>query len=112
MDPSSRKLDFLELYFDFYEVIVRETNRFAAEFYVVNPEKADSNYVGSRSDVTREAFLAIIIMMGIVHKPGVNSYWSLDELLDTPSFSNIMTRDRFKLILKFLYFNDNNTYDP
>ena len=117
LDPNSSELDFLELYLtdEFYNVIVRDTNRFAAQFIESNPEKEDSRYVGSWTDVTKEeikAFLAIIIMMGIVHKPDVNSYWSLDELLATLSFSTMMTRDRFKLILKCLHFNDNSTYDP
>eukprot|EP00111_Clytia_hemisphaerica_P021996 TCONS_00064679-protein len=117
LDPNSSELDFLELYLTdkFYNEIVRETNRFAAQFIESNPDKEESRYVGSWSDVTKEeikAFLALIIMMGIVHKPDVNSYWSLDELLSTPSFSTIMNRDRFKLILKFLHFNDNSTYDP
>ena len=117
LDPNSSELDFLELYLtdDFYDLIVRETNRFAAQYIASNPDKADSRYVGLWTDTTKEElkiFFAVVIMMGIIHKPNINSYWSLDELLETPSFSKMMLRDRFKLILKFLHFNDNNTYDP
>lgn len=35
-------------------------------------------------------------------------YWSKDPLFCTPIFSAIMRRNRFELLLKFLYFNDNS----
>jgi len=111
LDPAnSTKIDFLELYLtdEIYELIVQETNRFAAQYIASNPDKEDNKYVGSWNDVTKEelkVFLGVVIMMGIIHKPNVNFYWSLDELLATPSFSQMMLRDRFKLILKFLHFN-------
>jgi len=106
LDPAnSTKIDFLELYLtnEIYELIVQETNRFAAQYIASNPDKEDNKYVGSWNDVTKEelkVFLGVVIMMGIIHKPNV-----LDELLATPSFSQMMLRDRFKLILKFLHFN-------
>jgi len=96
-----------------YKLIVRETNEFARQFIASHPDKEDSRYVGSWYDLIKEelkAFITTIIMMGIVHKPNVNCYWSLNELLFTPSFSRIMTCDQFKLILKFPHFN--NTYNP
>ena len=93
---------------------MRETNDCVHQYIDANPDKADNKYMGSWYDLTKEelkAFIAMIILMGIIHKPNVNSYWSMDELFATPSFSQIMSRDRFKLILKFLHFNDNSTYD-
>ena len=50
--------------------------------------------------------------MGIVHKPNINSYWSRDELYNAPIFSKVVPRDHFKVILRFLHFNDNATYNP
>lgn len=52
--------------------------------------------------------------MGIVHKPNVNMYWATDDLYWTLIFAKTMSRDRFKLILKYLHFNDNNdpNHDP
>ena len=117
LDPNSSELDFLELYLtdEIYDLIARETNRFAAQFIASHPDKEDTRYVGSWTDVFKKelkVFFAVVIMMGIIHKHNVNSYWSLEELLATPSFSQMMLRDRFKLFLKFLHFNDNSTYDP
>ena len=114
IDPSSEPIDFLELYLtkNIYELIVRETNRFAQQYLDSHPEQAQNHYLKAWRDVTEtKAFLGIIIMMGITHKYSINSYWSRDELLATPVFSQLISRDRFKLILKFLHFNNNATYD-
>lgn len=104
----NNELAFLKLHLtnDIYELIVRETNDCVHQYIDANQDKADNKYVGSWYDLTKEelkAFIAMIILMGIIHKPNVNSYWSMDELFATPSFSQIMSRDRFKLILKFLH---------
>ena len=52
-------------------------------------------------------FLGLYFLMGILKKPGIEMYWSKDPLFSTPIFTAIMTRNRFKLILKFLHFNNN-----
>ena len=48
--------------------------------------------------------------MGISHKPFLPMYWSVDDFLYTPVFSQIMTRNHLYLILCFLHFSDNE--DP
>ena len=58
-----------------------------------------------------QVFIGLVILMGIVHKPNINSYWSRNELYNTPIFLKVMPRDRFKVILRFLHFNDNATYN-
>jgi len=37
----------------------------------------------------------------------LKSYWSTDHLLHTPIFGQIMFRDRYIKILRYLYFHDN-----
>lgn len=37
----------------------------------------------------------------------MKSYWSTREVLRTPAFGDVMSRDRFMLIMKFLHFTDN-----
>ena len=46
-------------------------------------------------------FLAILILMGIVHKPRLPMYWSIDSILATPIFNQVMRRDRFLLLVRF-----------
>ncbi|XP_063433722.1 piggyBac transposable element-derived protein 4-like [Mytilus trossulus] len=61
--------------------------------------------------------------MGIVRKPSYASYWengNKNVLTCTPNFSQIMSRNRFQEILRFLHCNDNDLavergqagYDP
>ena len=49
--------------------------------------------------------------MGILHKPRMALYWSTDKLLATPIFSQVMRRDRFLLLLRFLHCADNSNYN-
>ena len=59
-------------------------------------------------------FLGLVILMGIIYKPSIPLYWSTDELFSTLIFRQLMTRNRFQLIEKFLHFNNNvdPNYDP
>ena len=50
-----------------------------------------------------KAFLALVLLMGIIRKPAMKLYWSLSSLLNTPAFSTIMARDRFMQIMRYLY---------
>ena len=50
--------------------------------------------------------------MGLIHHQTLQDYWSTNPILCTPFFGSTMTRDRFLLLLSFLYFNDNRNYIP
>ena len=45
--------------------------------------------------------------MGIVQKPTARSYFSKRRVLSTPGFADILSRERFELIRKFLHVIDN-----
>jgi hypothetical protein len=53
--------------------------------------------------------LGVIMLMGIVQKTTLKSYFSCDAFRDIPILPQTMTQGRFDLIKKFLYFVDNNT---
>ena len=57
---------------------------------------------------TMKKFLGLTILMGIVKKPTIRSYWSTDSLLATPYFSHpsSLSRDRYLAILRFLRFSN------
>ena len=77
------------------------------------PEKADNSFKGQQVPVTTnemKKFLGLKFLTGIVRKLNLKMYWLTEQLLSTPVFFKIMKRDRFLLILKFLYFNNND--DP
>ena len=95
MPPESNALDFLSLYLtdDILEHIVKETNKFTKEFLDANPNKADNRYLKQWTEITTDElklFLGVIVLMGIIHKPNVNSYWSRDDVFATPIFSQVM----------------------
>lgn len=43
-------------------------------------------------------YIALNLLIGMVHKPVLHSYWSKQHIISTPIFSRIMRRDRFKQI--------------
>ena len=53
-------------------------------------------------------FLGLFFLMGIIHKPAIHMYWSKDPLFCTPIYSEVMSRNCFQFLLKFLRFSDNS----
>ena len=43
-----------------------------------------------------QVFMALWIAFGLTQKPDLESYWSTDEVLSTPFYSTIMSRNSFK----------------
>ena len=93
--------------------IAEETNTYAD----ANPKRANQfkrshNIVWT--PVTPDeikAFLAMTVLMGIVHKPELDMYWSRDPVLETPFFPETIPRTRFRDILSKLHFNRNENDD-
>ena len=54
-----------------------------------------------------EAWIAIYLNIGIINKPSISSYWSVDPVLSTPFFGAITSRTRFLQILRYFHFADN-----
>ena len=52
-------------------------------------------------------FIALIITMGVVNYPSIQHYWSTKWPFTTSTFSSVMSRDRFLLLLKFLHLANN-----
>lgn len=53
-----------------------------------------------------QAFIGLNIAMGMLHLLQVRDYWSTGEILATPWFPSIMSRDRFFKILCYLHLVD------
>ena len=108
-----------------FEYIAKETNRYAEQFFAKTPIESLPPHSRLRAwkDTNEDElklFFALVIAMGLVVKPTLEDYWSLDEVLETPFFGTVMTRNRFELIFKFLHAADNEKakkrgedgYDP
>ena len=57
------------------------------------------------------AFLGMHIAMGIVSLPCLHDFWSTEPILQHPWFS-VMSRDHFKLILRYFHCCDSTAYIP
>ena len=49
-------------------------------------------------------YICICLLMGIIHKPIIHAYWSLEHIFSTPIFDRLMRRDRFKQLRKMIHF--------
>jgi hypothetical protein len=111
-DPA----DYLELFIDdeVVELLVTETNRYAEE--KIDEMIAEGRMKRhSRAKKWKEVygeemkrFMGLMFITGIIKKPDLEMYWSVDEVIATPFFGKTMTRDRFKAIWSFFHTANNN----
>ena len=105
-------------YFDHYvppdliEIVVDQTNLYAQQQIAKMPRPVTKH---ARSEewkpvtvIEIKKFLGLIFVTGIVRKPKLDLYWSTRGIFQTLIFSKTMSRNRFQLIRRYLYFNDNN----
>jgi len=52
--------------------------------------------------------LALFMLMGIIQKPKLRSYFSKNCILATPIFGSIISMDQFESICNFMHFNNND----
>ncbi|XP_035696127.1 piggyBac transposable element-derived protein 4-like [Branchiostoma floridae] len=102
-----------------FKICTEQTNKYAVDYFAANPKsdhKAHSRVHPWPDDGITEAemktFLALTIAMGLLHQQDMQDYWSRDEVMETPFFPSMMTRDRFLLIFKFFHLSDNDAYHP
>lgn len=57
------------------------------------------------------AFLGINYIMAINRLPTIEHYWSVDSFIGNAAIRDVMTRNRFKDILRNLHFSNNQTAD-
>lgn len=114
VNNGSPIIDFFLLFFDvsLMTFIADECNRYYN--YVVEnmPHILQSHSrIKQWKDTDYEelfCFLAVCLLMARVKKLKLSEYWSKDALLRTPVFGEVMSRDRFLLLLRMLHFCDNS----
>ena len=111
-------IDFFQLFITdtIVESIVEQTNLFAQQY-------TDSHELSRRSRVQQwgrsvhdmaelKRFLALVVLMGLINFPSIEDCWVTSWPFATFTFSSIMSRDRFSLLLRFLHLNDSTKYIP
>ena len=98
------------------EKIVQETNLYAEQFMASTtiPPRSRANLWEKQPHNLAELkkFLSLVIVMGMIHFPAIEDYWVTSCPFTNNIFSEVLKRDRFTLILRFLHLNDNNGYIP
>lgn len=84
------------------EYITEQTHLYAAQ---------KNNHTFSVSPEDLKIFIAILLFSGYHKIPRERLYWSLDEDVGVRFVSNVMSRNRFQEIKKFLHFADNTKLD-
>lgn len=101
---------------DVVDHMVKETNRYGEQYvesrmdYLKEHPRARAHDLVKTRITLAEMFkfLALVITMGIVNLPGIQHYWSTSWPFISATFSQILSRDRFLLILKFLHLANND----
>ena len=92
------------------DLIVMETNRYfedtAAEKPITWLSKMNAWKPVTSKDI--QQFFGILIMMGLNRQPTFECYWAKSKMYGIELVKNVMPRNKFELILRFLHFADNS----
>jgi len=115
LTSESQPIDFFEQFLneDVVNCIVEETNKYAEQFmssHSLSKRSRANSWCPVNNDEMKK-FIGLIFSMGLVKKPKIEDYWTTDPLFATPGFRAVLSRDRFKLLLQFLHFSDNEQHN-
>ncbi|XP_047106295.1 piggyBac transposable element-derived protein 4-like [Schistocerca piceifrons] len=95
---------------DLLKFIALETNR-CFIFTMANTSQSVRSRLSTWKDTGFEemySFIGIWLLMACVQKLRIKNYWSIDVLLSTPIFGEVMSCDRFMLLLRMFHVSDNS----
>jgi hypothetical protein len=104
-DGSSPLSVFLLYFTEIIPLLVVESNRYYHNY--IDSLKDGPSPLPDMTETEMFVFLALTIQMGHCLREKLTDYWSRNEQLYTPFYSNMMSRDRYLHILRFLHFTDN-----
>lgn len=101
VNAESSPLDFYQLFMSdiVFGLIATETNNYA--------QQAGNDRFIPTTTAEIKVYWGLSMLMGIVKKPNIESYWSIKDHLSTPIFAKTMTRERYWTITKYLHFANN-----
>jgi len=87
-------------------MMVLETSLYAAQFIADNVGSLKPHSKWKETDSDEMHVLGLLIHIGLLYKPRLSMYRSVDELFHTPLFSLVMAHDRVFILIRFLHFAD------
>lgn len=103
-------IDFYELFIneDIISMMVSETNRYAYQCKAKESAPKARIHRWQDTDIPEmKKFIGILLWMGLCQYPSIESYWSTCVLYHN-KVKNVMSRNRFQLILKMWHFHNND----
>uniref|UniRef100_A0A8C5QF35 PiggyBac transposable element-derived protein domain-containing protein n=1 Tax=Leptobrachium leishanense TaxID=445787 RepID=A0A8C5QF35_9ANUR len=93
--------------------IVAQSNLYAHQHCAAKPDSYLARQQWTPLDVPEFLkFWALTMLMGIIEKPSIRSYWSCSPICSTPIYPQSMSRRRYENILRFMHFSDNSLCPP
>lgn len=112
---GANPLDYFKLFIDdeIVQQIVTETNKYAVHLKN-NDNSANSRLKHWKDTNSKEIteFLSLLMLMGHMKKPTIEEYWSTNPMLSTPFFGQVMSYNRFCLLLRCFHLCDNTMQPP
>ena len=113
---DSNPLEIFTCFFpnELLQLIVTETNAYARDHPPPPLQLGKQHHDIAWKDCTVNevtVVLAMCILMGIVKKSTFDSYWTRDDVIETPFFSKTIPGDRLRQIMSNLHFCDNTNPD-
>ncbi|XP_069819668.1 piggyBac transposable element-derived protein 4-like [Dendropsophus ebraccatus] len=93
-------------------LIVEQTNLYARQYITQKPTCTYATSWRPTSVAEIKKFLGLTLLMGVVKKPSIRSYWSVRATHSTPVFAAIMSRTRYETLMRFMHFNDKAQCPP
>ena len=111
LPEEAEAFHYFELLWDdeMWRQLVTETNRYAEQERRKNPPLPKSPKWMPVDVDTMKAFIGLRLAMGIIRLPSRHNYWRQNKFMFVTSFNNIMSRDRFDLIWRYLHLHDKET---
>ncbi|CAK9812980.1 PiggyBac transposable element-derived protein 4 [Anthophora plagiata] len=64
------------------------------------------------SEEELKVYFTLIILMSLMQKPILQSYWTTDKSTETPYIRTVLSRNRFMSISRNLHFANNESLQP
>lgn len=96
---------------DFFNLFTNDNflNEIVCNSIAYAHSKGDANFVTTRAEIS--AFLGLNIYIGIHQLPQISMFWDLDGFIGVEGFKEMIPKNRFFTVSKYLHHSDLNNED-
>ncbi|XP_031358920.1 piggyBac transposable element-derived protein 4-like [Photinus pyralis] len=102
----------VDLFFsdEFLKLLVEQTNIYARQEIGKTRTRKSSRMLSWKDTdiIEMKNFLGLLLHMGPCSLPQISSYWSTSVFYNIPFWRQVMSRNRFQALLRFLHCSDNS----